>query len=183
MKTFFNDVVVFEPTIFTDHRGYFFQSFDRKVSDVIGTNFVQDNHSVSHKNVIRGMHYQWQEPMGKLVRVVRGSIIDFFIDIREGSPTYGQYNQIKLSGKNNKMVWIPGGFAHGFISLENNTTVLYRCTAYYNKEKESGINIFDNDINIKWPIDKKDAIISIKDLEAQSFKEYSKNKKFTYTGI
>ena len=182
MKRFFNDVILFEPDVFSDHRGYFYQSFDQKISDVIGSNFVQDNHSVSHKNVIRGMHYQWDQPMGKLVRVVRGSVIDYFIDLRDGSPTYGQHGRVELSERNHNMVWIPGGFAHGFISLEDHTTVLYRCTAYYNREKESGINIFDKDINIKWPIDKKHAIISNKDLLAQSFKDYDKDKKFIYRG-
>ena len=182
MKRFFNDVILFDPDVFNDQRGYFYQSFDQKISDVIGNNFVQDNHSVSHKNVIRGMHYQWDEPMGKLVRVVRGSVIDYFVDLRAGSPTYGQHGRVELSEKNHNMVWIPGGFAHGFISLEDHTTVLYRCTAYYNREKESGINIFDKDININWPIDKKYAIISDKDLLAQSFEDYSKDKKFIYRG-
>ena len=163
VKRFFNDVILFEPNVFKDGRGYFYQSFDKGISDVIGNNFVQDNHSVSHKNVIRGLHYQWDNPMGKLVRVVKGSVVDCFVDIRDGSPTYG-------------------GFAHGFASLEDNTTVLYRCDAYYNKEKESGINIFDTDINIDWTIDKKHAIISNKDLNAQSFKDYSRNKKFIYKG-
>ena len=182
MKRIFNDVILFEPDIFNDHRGYFFQSFDQKISDVIGENFVQDNHSVSHKNVIRGLHYQWEQPMGKLIRVVRGSVVDYFVDLREGSPTYGQHSHVSLSDSNHKMLWIPAGFAHGFISLENNTTVLYRCDAYYNKQKESGINIFDKNININWPIDRKYAIISNKDLLAQSFEEYSRDKKFKYRG-
>ena len=178
MKRIFNDVILFEPDIFKDDRGYFYQSFDKKISDVIDSSFVQDNHSVSHKNVVRGLHYQWEEPMGKLVRVVRGAIRDYFVDIRAGSPTYGQHGYFDLTENNHKILWIPPGFAHGFHSLENNTTVLYRCTAYYNKEKESGINLFDKNLNINLTVDKKRVIISYKDLNAQSFKDYSKNKKF-----
>tara|TARA_R110000796_G_scaffold187024_1_gene303941 strand:- start:2444 stop:3010 length:567 start_codon:yes stop_codon:yes gene_type:complete len=182
VKRFFNDVILFEPNVFKDNRGYFYQSFDQEISDVIGNNFVQDNHSVSHKNVIRGLHYQWDNPMGKLVRVVKGSVVDCFVDIRDGSPTYGEYDCVELSEESHNMLWIPGGFAHGFASLEDNTTLLYRCDAYYNKEKESGINIFDTDINIDWKIDKKHVIMSNKDLNAQSFKDYSKDKKFIYKG-
>ena len=180
MKKIFSDVVLFEPDIFNDHRGYFFQSFDQKISDVIGNNFVQDNHSVSHKNVVRGLHYQWDKPMGKLIRVIRGSVIDYFLDIRSGSPTYGKYGSIKLSEDNKKIIWIPPGFAHGFHSLEDHTTVLYRCTSHYNKEKESGINLFDKNLKINLTIDKKHVIMSNKDLNAQSFESYSKNKKFKF---
>lgn len=180
MKKYLNGIILFEPNIFKDNRGYFYQSFDQKISDLIGSNFVQDNHSVSHKNVIRGLHYQWDQPMGKLVRVVRGSVIDYFVDIRDGSPTYGQYGYVELSEKNHNMVWIPAGFAHGFHSLEDHTTVLYRCTSYYNKEKESGINLFDKNLKINLTIDKKHVIISNKDLNAQSFESYNKNKKFKF---
>tara|TARA_B100000686_G_C16613017_1_gene874864 strand:+ start:46 stop:600 length:555 start_codon:yes stop_codon:yes gene_type:complete len=178
MKRFFNDVILFTPTVYHDHRGLFFQSFDKQVQDVTGHEFVQDNHSYSHKNVIRGLHYQWDSPMGKLVRVVRGSAIDYFVDIRKDSPTYGQYDCVELNTENYSMIWIPEGFAHGFVSLEDHTTVLYRCTAYYNPVGESGINIFDPDIAIDWPIKKEDALISERDVNSQSFQEYSKNIKF-----
>jgi len=178
MKTFFNNVMVFTPEVYKDNRGLFFQSYDRIIADYVKEDFVQDNHSYSHKNVIRGLHYQWDKPMGKLVRVVRGSAVDYFVDIRKNSPTYGQYDEVVLSAENNKMIWIPEGFAHGFLSLEDHTTVLYKCTSYYNKLGESGINPFDPEINIDWPIDRKDAIISEKDMNSQSFSEYSKDIKF-----
>jgi dTDP-4-dehydrorhamnose 3,5-epimerase len=178
MKRFFNDVILFTPTVYQDNRGVFFQSFDKEIQDVIGEEFVQDNHSYSHKNVIRGLHYQWDKPMGKLLRVVRGSAIDYFVDIREGSPTYGQYDCVELNEDNYKMIWIPEGFAHGFISLSDHTTVLYKCTAYYNSAGESGINVFDPDINIQWPVDKEEIIISDRDLQSLSFKEYTKDIKF-----
>tara|TARA_R100000664_G_C2735209_1_gene124805 strand:- start:386 stop:940 length:555 start_codon:yes stop_codon:yes gene_type:complete len=180
MKRFFEDVILFTPTVYRDRRGLFFQSYDKSIQDATQGDFVQDNHSYSNKNVIRGLHYQWEEPMGKLVRVVRGSAIDYFVDIRAGSPTYGQYNCVELSADNHNIVWIPEGFAHGFVSLEDHTTVLYRCTAYYNPKGESGISVFDPTINIEWPIDKKEAIISDRDLNSQSFVDYSKDVKFKY---
>jgi len=178
MKRFFNEVILFAPTVFKDNRGLFFQSYDASITDHIQQDFVQDNHSYSHANVVRGLHYQWDEPMGKLVRVVRGAAIDYFVDIRRGSPTYGQYDSVVLDTHNSQMIWIPEGFAHGFLSLEDHTTVLYKCTAYYNKDGEAGINPFDPDIAIEWSIDKKDAIISDRDLKSQSFLEYSQDIKF-----
>ena len=178
MKTFFNDIMVIIPEVFKDNRGLFFQSYDEIITSYINEDFVQDNHSYSHENVIRGLHYQWDKPMGKLVRVVRGSAIDYFVDIRKNSPTYGQYDKVILSAENNKMIWIPVGFAHGFLSLEDHTTVLYKCTSYYNKFGESGIDPFDPEINIDWAIDREDAIISEKDVKSQSFLEYSRDIKF-----
>ena len=180
MKRFFNDVILFEPHVYKDSRGLFFQSYDKEISDIIKQDFVQDNHSVSCKNTIRGMHYQWQHPMGKLIRVVRGSVIDYFVDIRENSPYYGQYECVRLDEKNNKMIWIPEGFAHGFASLEDNTTVLYKCTSYYNKFGEGGINPFDEEIAIEWPFDINQAILSTKDINSQTFVEYSNDKKFKF---
>ncbi len=178
MKTFFNNIIIFTPQVYKDDRGLFFQSYDEILSEHINENFVQDNHSYSHKNVIRGLHYQWEQPMGKLVRVVRGAAIDYFVDIRKNSPTYGQYNKVKLTADNHKMIWIPQGFAHGFLSLEDHTTVLYKCTSYYNHAGESGINPFDSDINIDWPIDRELAILSEKDCNSQSLLEYTKDIKF-----
>ena len=178
MKTFFNDVILFHPIVHKDDRGLFFQSYDERISKFINKKFVQDNHSYSHKNVIRGLHYQWDSPMGKLIRVVRGAAIDYFVDIRKNSPTYGQYNCVELNTENNNMIWIPEGFAHGFISLEDHTTVLYKCTTYYNNKGESGINPWDKDIGIKWPVNISSAILSTKDANSQSFKEYSEDIKF-----
>jgi len=178
MKIFFNKVLTFTPQVYKDPRGLFFQSYDETISSYINEDFVQDNHSYSHKNVIRGLHYQWDKPMGKLVRVVRGSAIDYFVDIRKNSPTFGQYDKVILSAENNKMVWVPEGFAHGFLSLENHTIVLYKCTAFYNKFGESGINPFDPEININFPINREDAILSEKDINSQSLLSYSRDIKF-----
>ena len=178
MKRFFEDVILFTPTVYKDHRGLFLQSFDKGIQDAVEGEFVQDNHSYSHKNVIRGLHYQWDKPMGKLVRVVRGAAIDYFVDIREGSPTYGQYECVELNTENHNIVWIPEGFAHGFVSLADHTTVLYRCTEYYNPKGESGISIFDPDINIDWPIERSNAIISERDVKSQSFRDYTQDIKF-----
>ncbi len=178
MKRFFDDVVLFKPVIHRDNRGMFFQSFDKTISDIIKQDFVQDNHSVSRANVIRGMHYQWDSPMGKLIRVVRGSAIDYFVDIRKNSSTYGQYDCVELNATNNNIVWIPPGFAHGFASLEDNTTVVYRCTSYYNRMGESGINPFDEALGIEWPFDISKAIVSEKDRSSQSLEKYSQDIKF-----
>ena len=178
MKRFFNDVIVFAPKVFKDNRGFFFQSYDKAIEDHIKEQFVQDNHSYSHKNVVRGLHYQWNSPMGKLVRVVRGSAIDYFVDIRKDSPTFGQTASAELSAENNKMIWLPAGFAHGFLSLEAHPTVLYKCTSYYNKSGESGINPFDEEINIQWGVPKEKMIVSDKDLNSQLFSEYKNSPKF-----
>ena len=178
MKSKFEEIKILTPSVFSDKRGFFFESYNNKLQQEIGAEFIQENHSVSHKNVIRGLHYQWDCPMGKFVRVVRGSIIDYFVDIRKDSPTYGQYDSVLLSDENHFMVWIPPHFAHGFESLEDNTVMLYKCSALYNKEGESGINPFDKDININWSIDKNRSICSNKDWNAQSFADYSNNPKF-----
>ena len=124
------------------------------------------------------MHYQWDSPMGKLIRVVRGSVIDYFVDIRRDSSTYGEYDCVELNTTNNSIIWIPPGFAHGFASLEDNTTVVYRCTSYYNKNGESGINPFDKSLGIEWPFDTSEAIVSEKDRTSQLLREYSKDIKF-----
>jgi len=174
----FKEIRVLTPEIFFDKRGTFFESYNKKLQEEINVEFVQENHSISHKNVIRGLHYQWDCPMGKLVRVVKGSIMDYFVDIRKESPTYGQYDSIFLSDKNHTMVWIPPYFAHGFRALEDDTVMLYKCSAFYNKNGESGINPFDQDIGIDWGISSIETVCSDKDWNAQSFKNYSKDSKF-----
>jgi dTDP-4-dehydrorhamnose 3,5-epimerase len=178
MKSIFKEIKVFKPQVYFDKRGVFFESFDKSMSDDLNQAFTQDNHSHSYTNVIRGLHYQWNKPMGKLVRVAKGKIIDYFVDIRKDSVTYGQYDSIMLSDKNRVAVWIPPGFAHGFEVLENDTLVLYKCTAYYNKDGESGINPFDKEINIPWQVSKEKMIISDKDFNSQTFAEYSLDPKF-----
>ncbi len=178
MAAYLSGIRVFTPEVRRDNRGFFFQSYDEKVAEYIDEIFVQDNHSYSHKNVIRGMHYQWEQPMGKLVRAVHGSAMDYLVDIRKESPTFGQFSSILISAENNKMVWIPPGFAHGFESLEDDTIILYKCTSYYNKKGESGINPFDESINIPWLTLRNKMIVSDKDLASQMFIDYSLDPKF-----
>jgi len=171
-------ILICEPTVYEDERGYFFESFNEHLNHRLGVNFVQDSHSVSHHGVVRGMHYQWTEPMGKLVRVAAGSIIDYFVDIRKGSPTFGQYGSLLLSEENRKSVWIPPGFAHGFESLENNTVVLYKQSSLYNREGEGSLNPFDANVGIEWKIPRKEALLSEKDLNGPSLIQYAKDSKF-----
>jgi dTDP-4-dehydrorhamnose 3,5-epimerase len=178
MKTYFGKVLVFTPKVHRDNRGHFFQSFDKEMTGYIQQEFIQDNQSYSHKSVIRGLHYQYEQPQGKLVRVVNGAAIDFFVDIRKDSPTYGQYDCVELDTINNRVVWIPPGFAHGFATLKDDTVLLYKCTTYYNKEGESGIDPFDKDIGIEWPYKRDQAIFSERDSKLQSFSEYGKDIKF-----
>ena len=144
---------------------------------------LQDNQSKSHKNVIRGLHYQWNNPMGKLVRVLHGAVKDVIVDVRKYSPTYGQFDSFLLSAENNKQLWVPPGFAHGILSLEDDTLVSYKCSSVYNANGESGINPFDKYLNIDWGIDKSEAIISEKDKIAQSFLDYDRNPKFFKTEV
>jgi dTDP-4-dehydrorhamnose 3,5-epimerase len=174
----FSDVVIFAPTVFTDDRGGLFESYNQKISDVLKVELIQENHSISKKNVIRGLHYQWDKPMGKLCRVIKGSALDLVVDIRKDSPTFGSYDAIHLDDQNHHMIWIPPGFAHGFVSLSDDTHFLYKCSSYYNKNSEGIINLFDEEINISYPINLEDAILSEKDKIAQSLSDYLKDPKF-----
>tara|TARA_A100001035_G_scaffold279443_1_gene280907 strand:- start:5069 stop:5584 length:516 start_codon:yes stop_codon:yes gene_type:complete len=165
-KTDIADVIVFEPDVHKDERGCFFESFiDSYFNDIVGRkiNFVQENQSYSNKNVLRGMHYQ-KSPMqqGKLVRVVAGSVYDVALDIRKESPSYGKWISEVLSNDNKRQLWIPEGFAHGFLSLEDNSQVIYKTTNYYSKDHEEVIKYDDSNYNIVWPI-RSLPIQSIKD--------------------
>ena len=160
------DVKLIEPDVFEDERGFFYESFNQqKFNEAIGENitFVQDNHSKSSKGVLRGLHYQ-EEPFaqGKLVRVVVGEIFDVAVDIRKDSSTHGQWVSEILSAENKKQLWIPGGFAHGFLTLSNEAEFLYKTTDFYNKEAERLIHWNKNDFDIKWPF-LKNIILSDKD--------------------
>jgi dTDP-4-dehydrorhamnose 3,5-epimerase len=161
-------IFVIEPAVFSDDRGYFFESFNQeKFNSLIGrsVNFVQDNQSLSSKNVVRGLHYQLPPfAQGKLVRVARGSVLDVAVDIRKGSPTFGQHFTLELNDRNHLMMFIPEGFAHGFSALEDHTTFLYKCTNYYHKASERAILYNDQSLNINWQV--SNAIVSGKDLEA-----------------
>jgi dTDP-4-dehydrorhamnose 3,5-epimerase len=159
-------LVIVEPTVFKDSRGYFFESYNETVfrQNGIDTTFVQDNQSRSSYGVIRGLHYQ-QPPyaQAKLVRVLEGAILDVAVDIRKESPTYGQHFAIELTAENNKQLFLPEGFAHGFSVLSEIAVVLYKCNAFYNKASEGGILYNDPELNIDWRINESDAIISEKD--------------------
>jgi dTDP-4-dehydrorhamnose 3,5-epimerase len=162
-ETSLPDVKVYTPTKFEDERGFFFESFNQKHFE--GYTFVQDNHSWSFKDVVRGLHYQLVKPQGKLVRVISGAIFDVAVDIRKSSPQFGKWVAVELSAVNAKQLWIPPGFAHGFMALENNTQVLYKTTEYWFKEHERSIHWNDPALNIEWP-SQGVAKLSLKDSEA-----------------
>ena len=150
------DVFVIEPKVFGDARGFFFESFNQKAFNEttgLDVNFVQDNHSRSTKGVLRGLHYQIQQPQGKLVRVVRGAVFDVAVDIRKGSATFGKWVGMELSEDNNKQFWVPAGFAHGFLVLSDSADFLYKTTDYYAPEYERCIAWNDPAIGIQWPAD------------------------------
>ncbi|MCU0524261.1 MAG: dTDP-4-dehydrorhamnose 3,5-epimerase [Elainella sp. Prado103] len=167
------DVMIVEPRVFGDERGFFFESFNAKVfQDKTGltVDFVQDNHSRSSAHVLRGLHYQIQQAQGKLVRVVAGAIFDVAVDIRKSSPTFGQWVGCELSAENKQQLWVPPGFAHGFLSLVDGTEVLYKATHFYAPEYERSILWNDADLAIAWPLSAT-PIISGKDQVGQPFSE------------
>ena len=167
-----------EPTVFKDDRGCFFESFNKskfQEATNININFVQDNQSKSNKGVIRGLHFQKENyAQAKLVRVVKGVILDVVVDIRKNSNTFGEVFSCILSEENNKQIFVPRGFAHGFSVLEDNTIVNYKCDNYYKKEAEDGFIYNDDDLKIDWKLEAKDIKLSIKDKELQTFKEFKK---------
>lgn len=168
------EVVLFEPKIFGDSRGFFFESFNQKVfNDATGLdlNFVQDNHSRSTKGVLRGLHYQTQQAQGKLVRVARGAVFDVAVDIRQGSPTFGKWEGVILSEENQNQLWVPPGFAHGFLVLSDSADFLYKTTDYYAPSYERCISWNDADIGIEWPLNEygiDDPQLSAKDVAGLS---------------
>lgn len=168
-------LLVLTPRIFEDERGLFFESFNQDVfNQLVGTNvvFCQDNESHSHKNVLRGLHFQAPPfAQGKLVRVSRGSVLDIAVDLRQNSPTYGQYASVMLSASNKKQFWIPAGFAHGFLALEDDTVFNYKCTAFYNKASEGGLNWNDPVLNIDWGLTGA-PVLSEKDRVETQFKTF-----------
>lgn len=162
-------LMVFEPRVFGDERGAFFESFNLarfREATSLDVDFVQDNHSISHKNVLRGLHYQAApHAQGKLVRVVHGAAWDVAVDIREGSPTCGKWAAVELTASNRKQFWIPSGFAHGFLALEDGTEFLYKTTSYWHAQSERTIRWDDPVVAIAWPL-KLDPIVSLKDASA-----------------
>ena len=173
ISTEISDVLLLEPKVFQDERGFFCESYNQKTfSDKTGlsVNFVQDNHSCSQQNVLRGLHYQTQQSQGKLIRVVVGSIFDVAVDVRKSSPTFSQWIGYTLSAENKRQLWIPSGFAHGFLALSETVEVLYKATNYYAPQYERTILWNDPDLAINWPIDRS-PILSTKDQEGTLLKE------------
>jgi len=165
-------LLIIDPKVFGDERGYFFESFNAEVFKAadLEIDFVQDNESRSARGVLRGLHFQ--EPpfeQGKLVRVARGAVIDISVDIRKDSPSYGKWAAFELSEQNKRMLWIPPGFAHGFVTLEDDTIFIYKCTKVYNRESENSIRWNDPDLNIDWGIE--NPIISDKDNVSPLFRD------------
>lgn len=167
MATAIPDVLVIEPRVFGDERGFFFESFNQQAFDeAVGSKvvFVQDNHSKSAKNVLRGLHYQLPpKAQGKLVRVVQGEVFDVAVDIRKESPTFGKWVGEILSAENKKQMWIPPGFAHGFLTLSETAEFLYKTTAYYAPEFERCIRWNDSQLSVAWPLDEV-PVLSVKDV-------------------
>lgn len=170
-KLSIQDVVLFEPKVFGDDRGFFFESFNNRVFEEatgLKRNFVQDNHSRSVKNVLRGLHYQIQHPQGKLVRVTAGEVFDVAVDIRKSSPTFGKWVGEALSAENKRMMWIPEGFAHGFVVLSDIAEFLYKTTDYWYPEFECSILWNDPKLRIEWPFGSV-PVLAKKDAEASMF--------------
>ncbi|MBD2083701.1 dTDP-4-dehydrorhamnose 3,5-epimerase [Trichocoleus sp. ST-U3] len=166
------DVLVIEPQVFGDSRGFFFESYNQNSfieKAGISANFVQDNHSRSVKNVLRGLHYQIQQPQGKSVRAVVGEIFDVAVDIRQNSPTFGQWVSCILNAENKKQFWVPAGFAHGFLVISEVAEVLYKTTDYYAPQHERCILWNDPDLAIDWPLDGT-PILSVKDQAGKTIK-------------
>jgi dTDP-4-dehydrorhamnose 3,5-epimerase len=180
-----HDVVVLVPEIFQDARGFFMETFREDQFKELGLphQFVQDNHSRSAKGVLRGLHFQWDPPMGKLMRVTAGSAFLVAVDIRKGSPTLGKWVGTEASTENRRCVWAPAGFARGFCALSDNTEIQYKCTGVYNNKAESAILWKDPEIGIEWPL--VDVIVSEKDRSARTFREWlasPESDNFRYAG-
>lgn len=168
-------LIVFEPRIFQDERGYFFESYNQRLWEEAGvsTQFVQDNQAFSRRGVLRGLHYQTGEmAQAKLVRVVEGEVLDVAVDIRPDSPTYGQWYGIRLSAENKKQLLVPRGFAHGYIVLSETAEFAYKCDNFYSKAHEGGIRFDDPTLQIDWEFDLEQVIVSEKDLELPRFGEH-----------
>ncbi len=171
-KTEIEGLIILIPKIYRDHRGYFSETFRaEKCDEICGVSFVQDNESRSHRSIVRALHFQRPpHAQDKLVRVVRGSVLDVAVDLRKDSPTYGKHVKVLLSEENRKQFFIPKGFAHGFVALEDHSIVQYKCSAYYHPGSEGILRWDDPDLAIDWRV--KDPILSEKDARAQSFAEF-----------
>jgi dTDP-4-dehydrorhamnose 3,5-epimerase len=173
-STHLGEIVVLQPQVFGDARGFFMEAFRADQFRTLGlpTEFLQDNHSRSSKGVLRGLHFQYDPPMGKLMRVTSGAAFLVAVDIRKGSPTLGKWFGMEVSAENKKQIWAPYGFARGFCALTDGCEVQYKCTAIYNPPCENGIYFADPQIGIKWPISVENAVTSDKDAKAQSLEQW-----------
>jgi len=176
VDTHLHGIIIIKPDIYGDDRGFFMESFREDYFRELGipTNFRQENHSKSCKNVLRGLHFQWDEPMGKLLRVISGKIMLAEVDIRHQSPSLGQSIMVELSAENAYMAWVPPGFANGFLCLEDDTQVVYKCTSIYNSKAESGIYWNDPSLSLQWELylNGNQPIISEKDQKAQLLQDW-----------
>jgi len=175
IKTPIEGLLIIEPKIWPDDRGYFYESYNKqRFTDAgIAVEFVQDNQSSSQKGTLRGLHGQANPyAQGKLVRVLKGKVWDVAVDIRKGSPTYGQHFGMELTGDSHQQLWIPAGFLHGFLTLEDDTIFVYKITNFYNKESEIGVMWNDPDLALPWPIEGIDILLSSKDMVHPTFAEF-----------
>lgn len=172
IQTGLQDAFVIEPQVFGDARGFFMESWNRRTFAQLGLDldFVQDNHSRSQRGVLRGLHYQLRQPQGKLVRVVSGSVFDVAVDLRRASPTFGRWAGVELSAHNQRMFWVPPGFAHGFLVLSESADFLYKATDYYAPEHERSILWNDPDLAIDWPLAGATPLLAAKDASGIAFK-------------
>jgi dTDP-4-dehydrorhamnose 3,5-epimerase len=175
IETSLSGVWLLEPRVFGDERGFFLESYNERVFGELGIldKFVQDNHSYSHRNVLRGLHYQIRQPQGKLVRAITGEVLDIVLDLRQSSPTLGKWEQFRLSGDNKRMLWMPVGFAHGFRVISENAHVSYKATEFYSPEDERTVLWNDADLGIDWQLDGKPTI-SDKDKHGMRFRDCEK---------
>ena len=187
MKVFYvklKDVKIIESDVFEDKRGFFTENYSEEKYKKLGIdfNFVQDNHSLSAEvGVVRGLHFQrGDDAQTKLIRVVTGEVLDVVVDLRKGSPTYGQWESFILSEHNGRQLLVPRGFAHGFATLTTNVNFMYKCDNYYNAEADAGIAFDDKELGIDWQIDLSKTIISDKDRNLPTFKEFEKSNDFVY---
>jgi dTDP-4-dehydrorhamnose 3,5-epimerase len=181
IETALPGVLVIEPRVFGDERGYFYESYHEARFQELGihTRFVQTNVSQSARGVLRGLHYQWPHPQAKLVSVLHGEVYDVAVDVRQGSPTFGQWVGVMLSGENHRHLWIPEGFAHGFCVVSASATFTYQCSALYDPAGDSAIRWNDEGIAIDWPVSQP--LLSAKDLRAPALSEVSAERLPVYT--
>ncbi|HSD38479.1 MAG TPA: dTDP-4-dehydrorhamnose 3,5-epimerase [Rhodocyclaceae bacterium] len=174
ITTSIKDLLILEPKVFGDARGFFMESFNAKTfreKTSLDVNFVQDNHSRSGRGVLRGLHYQIQNPQGKLVRVTQGLVLDVAVDMRKSSPTFGQWEAVELSGENHRQFWVPPGFAHGFVVLSESADFLYKTTDYYAPEYERSLAWNDPTVGVDWRLGDITPLLSAKDLNGKPLAE------------